>query len=121
MKKILVLIMVLVAGSTATYALNPRDYEVFYKMNNNHTFESLMHYLKADNEQSDNLKYVFTVTEYKMKSALKSDNEVAADKAMNFNLANAKNILSEPQYKKYLTIVNLTINNSNNEQLLTEK
>jgi hypothetical protein len=55
-----------------------------------------------------------------MKSALKSDNEAAADKVLLFNVGNAKHILSDNQYKKYLAILNLSVNNDSQE-LLTEK
>ena len=121
MKKILVIIMVLVAGATSTYAINPGDYDVFYKINNQDTFSKLAQYLKADSEQAESLKYIFSTTENKLKSALKNENENEAEKAINFNLANAKNILSKDQYKKYLTIINLTINNRYEEVLLSEK
>lgn len=121
MKKILVIVMVLLAGASSTYAINPGDYEVFYKLNDNSTFKGLVRYLNADNEQAENLKYVFTVAENEMKTALSSENEANAEKAMNFNLGNVKNILTEYQYKKYLTIINLTISNRYNEVLITEK
>ena len=121
MKKILVIVMVLVAGATSTFAMNPTDYEVFYKLNNTSTFNGLVRYLNADSEQAESLKYVFELAENKIKTALKAENEVDAEKAMNFNLANAKDILTPRQYKKYLTIINLTINNKYDEVLLTEK
>lgn len=120
MKKIVLLIAVLVAGATSTYAINPVDSEVFYKLNDEATFNGLMKYLKADGEQAENLKYIFEVTESKIKAAVKNENDEASDKAVNFNLANAKNILTPYQYKKYLSIVNLTINNRYEEILLTE-
>jgi hypothetical protein len=121
MKKILVIVMVLLAGASSTYAINPSDYEVFYKLSNNSTFKGLVSYLNADSEQAENLKYVFTIAENKMKTALSSENEAAAENAMNFNLGNVKNILTDYQYKKYLTIINLTISNRYNEVLITEK
>ena len=122
MKKILVIVMVLVAGATSTFAVNPAEYDVFLKLNNPSTFTGLVKYLEADSEQADYLKLVFEMAENKMKAALKADNEVEAEKAMNFNLGNAKNILTSHQYKKYLTIINLTVNNRNSEEvLLTEK
>lgn len=122
MKKMLVTIMVLVAGAISTYAVNPADYEVFNKLNDKSTFNGLVRYLNADSDQAENLKYVFAVAGNKMKAALDSENEEAAEKAMNFNLGNARNILTDYQYKKYLTIINLTINNRYNEEiLLTEK
>ena len=112
--------MILVAGATSTYALNPVDYEVFYKMNNPHTFNGLMKYLDVNREQVEGLKNVFILTENKIETALNIENEINAEKALNFNLGNVKNILTQNQYKKYLTIVNLTINNRYEEVLLTE-
>jgi len=121
MKKILVIMLVLLAGASSTFAVNPVDCEVFYKLNDVSTFKGLVRYLHADSEQSESLKYIFATTEKDMKTALTAENEVAAEKVINFNLANAKNILTDYQYKKYLTIINLTINNRYNEVLLTEK
>jgi hypothetical protein len=118
MKKVLVLVMVVFA--TSVFAINPTNYKAVYKLNNETTFNSLVRYLNADETQADQLKYVFELTENKMKSALKSENEAAADKVLLFNVGNAKYILSESQYKKYLAVLNLSVNNENNE-LLTEK
>ena len=118
MKKVLVLVMV--AFATSVFAINPSNYKTIYKLNNEPTFNALVRYLNANDTQADQLKYVFELTENKMKTALKSDNEAAVDNALLFNVGNAKYILSENQYKKYLTVLNLSINNSN-EELLTQK
>ena len=118
MKKVLVLVMV--AFATSVFAINPGNYKVVYKLNNETTFNSLARYLNVDEMQADQLKYVFELTENKMKSALKSDNEVAVEKVLLFNVANAKYILSDEQYKKYLVVLNLSVNNSNDE-FLTQK
>ena len=120
MKKVLVLVMVMVAVATSAFAVNPANYKVVYKLTNESTFNSLAHYLDVDGLQGDQLKYVFELTENKMKSALKSENEVAAEKVLLFNVANAKSILTDDQYKKYLVVLNLSVNN-NNEELLTQK
>jgi len=118
MKKVLVLVMV--AFATSVFAINPANYKAVYKLNDETTFNSLVRYLDVDDTQADQLKYVFELTESKMKSALKSDKENAADKVLLFNVGNAKYILSDNQYKKYLTVLNLSINNDNQE-LLTQK
>jgi hypothetical protein len=115
MKKVLVLVMVALA--TSAFAINPGNYKVVYKLNNETTFNSLARYLNVDDTQADQLKYVFELTENKMKSALKSDNEVAVEKVLSFNVANAKYILSDVQYKKYLIVLNLSVNNSKDEFL----
>ena len=111
MKKILVLVLVLASYGASVSAVNSSDYNVFYKLNNETTFNSLARYLDVDFKQADQLKYVFSLTEDKLNSALKKDNEVAIEKAMRFNLSNAKFILSDAQYKKYLTALNMSINN----------
>ena len=118
MKKVLVLVMV--AFATSAFAMKPSNYKAVYKLNNEPTFNALVRYLNVDDSQADQLKYVFELTENKMKSALKSDNEAAVDKALLFNVGNAKYILSDNQYRKYLVVLNLSINNSN-EELLTQK
>ena len=115
MKKVLVLVMVALA--TSAFAINPGNYKVVYKLNNETTFNSLARYLNVDDTQADQLKYVFELTENKMKSALKSDNDVAVDKVLLFNIANAKYILTDEQYKKYLVVLNLSVNNSKDEFL----
>jgi len=118
MKKVLVLVMV--AFATSVFAINPGNYKVVYKLNDEPTFDALVRYLNADDTQADQLKYVFELTESKMKTALKSDKEDAVDKVLLFNVGNAKYILSDNQYKKYLTVLNLSVNNDNQE-LLTQK
>jgi hypothetical protein len=118
MKKVFVLIMV--AFATSAFAINPTNYKAVYKLNNETTFNSLVRYLNVDDTQADQLKYVFELTENKMKSALKADNEAAADKVLLFNVGNAKYILTDNQYKKYLSVLNLSVYNDN-EELLTQK
>ena len=118
MKKVLVLVMV--ACATSVFAINPSNYNAVYKLNNEPTFNALVRYLDVDDRQADQLKYVFQLTENKMKSALKSDNEAEAENVLLFNVGNAKYILSNSQYKKYLVVLNLSINN-NNEEFLTQK
>ena len=117
MKKVLVLVMVAIA--TSAFAINPGSYKAVYKLNNEPTFDALVRYLDVNDNQADQLKYVFQLTENKMKSALKSENELAADKVLLFNVANAKYILSDEQYKKYLVVLNLSVNNDK-EDFLTQ-
>ena len=111
MKKILSLIVILVAFGASVSAVNPSDYSIFYKLNNASTFSSIVRYLDADKEQADQLKYVFLLTENKLNSSLKADNENSAQKALMFNLANAKAILTDWQYRKYLTMLNVSVYN----------
>ncbi|MFR9165924.1 MAG: hypothetical protein ACLVKO_06805 [Dysgonomonas sp.] len=50
-----------------------------------------------------------------------SDVSVAEQKALQFNLANARVVLSPEQYRKYVTVLNITINNDAQASLLAEK
>ena len=112
MKKILTVILGLVVTATSAFALDTNKYEAFRKLNNESTFYGLVRYLDVDRSQANELEIVFSITEYKMASALKEKNEVAAVKAMYFNLGNVNSILGEGQYKKYLALINATVNNS---------
>ncbi len=119
MKKILVLIMVVFAVATSSFAIKPVQYEIFYKLNNESNFNSMARYLNANEDQKDQLKYVFLKTEEKMKYALKKEDLMAAEKVLYFNLGNIKSILTEDQYKKYLMVVNVSINNiDNNDEMI---
>ena len=113
MRKMFVILAILVASATSTFAVNPEKTEVFYKLNNEKVFNGLMRYLDTNNDQTENLKVVFEYTESKMKNAEKKGDDKAYDKAVIFNLANAKYFLSRAQYKKYLTLLNLSLNNTN--------
>jgi len=118
MKKVLVIIMV--AFATTAFAIDPGSYKVIYKLNNESTFNGLIHYLNADESQANQLKQVFLVTEDRMKSALKSNSENQVEDVLFYNVLNAKCILTDQQYKKYLTVLNVTVSN-NYQELLTQK
>ena len=114
MKKILVLIMVVFAVSTSSIAINTAKYEMFYSLNKVGNFNSMVRYLGVDDDQKDQLNYVFLKTEEKMKSALKKEDLAAAEKVVYFNLGNVKYILTDEQYNKYLAVINVSINNIDN-------
>ena len=115
MKKILIVVLGLVVSATSAFALDTNKYEAFRKLNNESTFYGLVRYLDVDSSQAKELDIVFSMTEDKMASALKENNEVAAEKAMYFNLGNVKSVLSEEQYKKYLVLINVSVYNNNTE------
>jgi len=117
MKKILVLVMVMVAISTATFAINPSEYGVFYKLNDKSTFNSLVNYLGADEEQAGYLKQVFNVTTEELKKVSSTGNDKFAECVLNYNLYNTKCVLTDDQYKMYLRVLNLSLNNKPNEVL----
>jgi len=122
MKKIFILAVIAFSTIYNAAALDLNDYTVFSKLNNEKTLNSLSKYLNADQEQKERLEYVFTLTDKKIKNALTKEDEQAAEQAMWFNLANAKSILSEEQYKKYLVSLNMTLNSMNdNSEFFAEK
>lgn len=112
MKKILMVILGVVVTATSAFALDTTKYGVFSSLSNENTFYGLVRYLDVDSSQSEKLEVVFSMTEEKMESALKKNDEKAAEKAMFFNLGNVKAVLSDAQYKKYLTLINVTVNNN---------
>lgn len=120
MKKIVLALILVVATATSGKAINPVDSDVFCKLNDSIAFNGIMKYIDADSEQAEHLKYICDLTEKKMKTAVAEGDDAKAEKAMTFNLANAKNTLSDYQYKKYLTLINLTVNNKSEELLFTQ-
>lgn len=120
MKKILVLIAVCIGYSVSTFAFNPSDYKNLCKLNTKATFTGLVGYIDADQEQAAFLKRVFQVTDEELTNAAKNENIAAAENVVNYNLRNAKCILSEEQYKKYIVFVNVYLNNDNNFAMFSE-
>lgn len=120
MKKIVLSALFALAVYGNSFAMELNDYKVFSKLNNETTLRSLVRYLNADEEQHGQLKHLFELTEKKVNAAVKDGNEVEAEKALYFNLGNAKYMFSEEQYKKYLVVLNLTVS-GNDEVLVAEK
>ncbi|OIP84185.1 MAG: hypothetical protein AUK44_03345 [Porphyromonadaceae bacterium CG2_30_38_12] len=119
MKKIILSALLMLAVYGNSSAMNLNDYKVFSKLNNETTLRSLVRYLGADEDQKEQLRYLFELTDYKVSKAVSKEDEVAAESALYFNLGNAKLVLSELQYKKYLVVLNLTVN-GNDEILLAD-
>lgn len=122
MKKVILMIMIAVASATATAqsGMELKDYNVFYKLNDQTTFRSMIRYLDLTMEQAEHLQYVNSLTERKLNYANKKTSTVAAEKAMLFNLGNAKAVLTEEQYRKYLIVLNVS-RFSDYEQYIAEK
>lgn len=117
MKKISVLVMLAFATSISIFAKSPVKYETLYKLNNEKTFNSMVRYLRANEEQKDQLMYVFIWTEKKLKQALFNEDFIAADNAIKYNLSNAKYLLTEDQYNKYEAVINVSIYNNDMEMI----
>lgn len=122
MKKILLVMFALAVSTASTFAIDPAQKTVFVSLNNYKVFDRVTDYLKTDLDQTDYLKDIFYMTEQKMDKASKNNDNEAFEKAVYFNLANARAVLSRAQYKKYLQLLNTTIsyNYNNSSNLLAE-
>ncbi len=115
MKKNLGLAIMAVLFASNSFAIGLNESKVFNKLNNQSTVNSLSKYLEISQEQKEQLINIFELTSVKLTQALNKEDEMAAENAVWFNLGNAKLILTDTQYRKYLSTINLTINTSNNE------
>lgn len=122
MKRLFILAVAIFSLGSAAFAAN-NDYSFLSKLNDKEKFNGLVNYLEADYEQQRYLKEIFELSSQKMERASRSgeNSEKEVKKALAFNLANTKSILSAEQYKKYLIVLNMTSINSNNTSLLAEK
>lgn len=116
MKRLFVLIaaVITLGGTTFAQDNNGKEYAILSKLAENGKLDGLAKYLEADMLQKDYLEEIFALSLQKMG---KADGSIASEKnlkkAMTFNLANMKSVLTPEQYKKYLTVLNLTANNMN--------
>ena len=117
MKKLIFLALVALLTSASALAINPAEYAVYYKLNEQGTFRAIERYLKVSDAQAEILKAVFTETEVKLNAAIKNENPVAAEKAVRNQLINVREVLSYDQYKKFLTALNVTIYNYRNSDV----
>jgi hypothetical protein len=116
MKKILILVLLAIA--TGTYAINPNVYYAYSQLSKESTLRYVSEYVNARTSQTSELEAVFAETKQKFKSAIKRENGVSFDDAIDYNLKAVKSILSRSQYKKYLQMISSSIKNPN-EGLLT--
>ncbi|MDU1906183.1 MAG: hypothetical protein E6772_15540 [Dysgonomonas sp.] len=112
MKRFFILVAVVAAFSTTTFASN-NEYNLLSGLNETEKVNALSNYLGATSEQKEYLKEIFARSAQKAGTAT-TEGEISdakVKKAMAFNLANAKSVLTPEQYKKYLIILNMTLNN----------
>jgi len=117
MKKIYIMAFVAMLFACNVIADNHNEFRIFTNMNNAKTLTALSKYLNTNNEQNEQLEYLLSLTDKKMKLALSNNNSNAAEKVKWFNLGNAKIILNEEQYKKYLLVLNVTLNSMNDKSV----
>lgn len=116
MKRLFVLIAAVITLGGTTFAQDNtgKEYAVLSKLGENGKLDGLAKYLEADVLQKAYLEEIFALSLQKM-GKVTPDGSIASEKnlkkAMTFNLANMKSVLTPEQYKKYLTVLNLTANN----------
>lgn len=122
MKRLFILAVALFSLSSISFAADG-NYAFLSKLNEKEKFNGLVNYLGADYEQQRYLKEIFELSSQKMEKASRSgaDSDKEGRRALAFNLANTKSVLSAEQYKKYLIVLNMTSINSNNTALVAEK
>lgn len=122
MKRLFILAVALFSLSSISFAADG-NYAFLSKLNEKEKFNGLVNYLGADYEQQRYLKEIFELSSQKMEKASRSgaDSDKEVKRALAFNLANTKSVLSAEQYKKYLIVLNMTSINSNNSALVAEK
>lgn len=107
MKKIILLIMI--AFTVSTYAINPTVSGTFSKLSNASTFQTIRQYLGVNNTQAEELEAVFSSTSQKMATAIDENSDTSAENVINYNLSSVKTILTQSQYRKYLLFISMTI------------
>lgn len=122
MKRLFILAVAIFSLGSVSFA-SDADYAFLSKLNEKGKFNGLVNYLEADYEQQRYLKEIFELSSKKMEKATRNgeDSEKEIRKALAFNLANTKSVLSAEQYKKYLIVLNVTSVNSSNNTLLATK
>ena len=111
MKKMLILVFIVLAHSAL--AINPNVYFAYSQLSKETTLKYVVEYVNAGSSQSSELEAVFSETKQMIKSAVRKENGVSFDDAIDYNLKAVKSILSRGQYKKYLQMISSSIKNPN--------
>src|SRR5665647_929848 len=113
MKKILVILFVSLATFTSIKAADLNEYTIFNKLNNQSTVYTMIRELSLNQLQENDLRYILSATDRKMKYALKKNGNEAAEKVVRYNLSNLKMVFTDSQYKMYLKLVNEALRDEN--------
>ncbi|MDH6307661.1 putative membrane protein [Dysgonomonas sp. PFB1-18] len=108
MKRLSILFAAVLLFSISSYAQNGDEYNVLWSLNQKTTQNTVTDYVKASPEQSEQLQKIFYDSTQLLVNALTDNSKNDARKALYYNIANAKSVLSQKQFKKYLEILNIT-------------
>lgn len=119
MKRLFILGIAVLAFGAKSFASD----NMVAKLNEPATLKNVVRYLGADYQQKRDLQYIFSESSKRLEKATAKGESLseASEKALMFNLANAKVVLSPDQYKKFVRIVNITANNNASGVFLAEK
>lgn len=120
MKKLLIVLFVSFTTITNINALELGDFRVFYKMNNEITHKSMQRYLELTDCQKQDFHKVFEVSESKFRQALDENDEIAAEEAIRMSMKTLNQLLNDDQYRKFVAILDLTIENSSTKLIAAE-
>ena len=121
MKKLFLSLVAVVAFSLSAFASEGSDYQVLPMLKDQSVFSKVTAYVQANYEQRVLMENISTDSAKKLEIALKEGDQKAAQKALFFNLANVKSILSPKQYRRYLVALNLTLHQQADAALLASK
>ena len=113
MKKLFMLATVAFALSTSAMAQSS-DYDFVTKLGEKKTVNAISNYIGTSFEQYDAVKDILNDSAVKMEDAIKLSDDTAVQKALYFNLANMRAVLSKEQYRKYLAVLNVSYHNKQN-------
>ncbi len=121
MKRLFTLGLAIMAFGATSFANN--NSTITERLVNPSTQNAIARYLDADYQQKSDLKYIFNEASKRYAKAIsRGASEAEASKmAMNFKLANTKVVLSPAQYRKFISVLNITVMNDNNYSLFAEK
>lgn len=105
---------VMVFAFSALAVAQVGSYEFMTKLDDRKTFRAVSSYVGANFEQHDAMRMILETSASKMEKAIEANDEARVTKALNFNLANMRAILTKEQYRKYLTLLNVSYYNKQN-------
>jgi len=108
MKKLSILLVVMLAFSVNSFAKGGDEYSVLWVLNNRVVSQQISDYVQATPEQAQVMEDINYASVQRLTDALTENDKDEAQKALYFNIANVKSVLSKKQYRKYLEILNKT-------------
>lgn len=107
MKKLSLIIIAVLGFSISSFASD--DYKVLPLLTEKSTFTKVVDYVRADYDQRKEIEAIINDSASRLEYALEEGDAKAAERALYYNLANVKSVLTSSQYKKYLSALNIAL------------